>query len=59
MENHPVGTPPSPADFEAIAGANAALYRSCFAATGDLMARLSAMDTADDIGLLQTLIFGK
>jgi pimeloyl-ACP methyl ester carboxylesterase len=45
----PVGTPPSPTDFEAIAGANAALYRSCFAATGDLMARLSAMDTANDI----------
>ena len=44
-----VATPPSPAGFEAIAGANAALYRSCFAATGDLMAHLSAMDTANDI----------
>jgi pimeloyl-ACP methyl ester carboxylesterase len=45
----PVATPPSPAGFQAIADANAALYRSCFAATGELMAHLSAIDTANDI----------
>ena len=40
---------PSPADFEAIAHANGLLFQSCFAATGELMAHLSAMDTAADI----------
>ena len=45
----PVATLPSPAGFQAIADANAALYRSCFAATGELMAHLSAVDTANDI----------
>jgi len=45
----PVERPPSPAEFKAIADANAALFRSCFAATGELMAHLSAMDTAADI----------
>jgi pimeloyl-ACP methyl ester carboxylesterase len=41
--------PPSPAEFQAIADANAALFRSCFASTGELMAHLSANDTAADI----------
>ena len=45
----PVDTLPSPADFEAIADANGPLFQSCIAATGELMAHLSAMDTAADI----------
>jgi pimeloyl-ACP methyl ester carboxylesterase len=45
----PVTSLPSPADFDRIANANAALFGTCFAAAGDLMAHLSAMDTAADI----------
>jgi pimeloyl-ACP methyl ester carboxylesterase len=45
----PVTSLPSPADFDRIANANAALFGTCFAATGDLMGHLSAMDTAADI----------
>jgi len=45
----PVDHPPSPAEFQALASANAAFFQSCFAATGGLMAHLSAMDTAADI----------
>jgi pimeloyl-ACP methyl ester carboxylesterase len=45
----PLDRPPSSAEFEAIANANAALFRSCTAASGELMAHLSALDTAADI----------
>jgi pimeloyl-ACP methyl ester carboxylesterase len=45
----PVYREPTSAEFEALARANAAFFRSCFAATGELMARLSAIDTAADI----------
>jgi pimeloyl-ACP methyl ester carboxylesterase len=44
----PIGHP-SLAEFRALAGANAAFFQSCFAATGELMAHLSAMDTVADI----------
>jgi len=40
---------PTPVEFEALTRANAAFFRSCFAATGELMAHLSAIDTAADI----------
>lgn len=45
----PVERPPSRAEFKALAAANAAFFRTCFAMTGKLMAHLSAMDTAADI----------
>jgi pimeloyl-ACP methyl ester carboxylesterase len=41
--------PPTAAEFEAIARANAAFIESCAAATGELMTHLSAMNTAADI----------
>jgi hypothetical protein len=41
--------PPTIAEFEAIARANAAFIESCVEATGELMTHLSAMDTATDI----------
>jgi pimeloyl-ACP methyl ester carboxylesterase len=41
--------PPTAAEFEAIARANAAFIESCVEATGELMRHLSAMDTAADI----------
>jgi pimeloyl-ACP methyl ester carboxylesterase len=45
----PFDRPPSPAEFEAIARANAAFIQSCVDGTGELMAHLSSLDTADDI----------
>jgi pimeloyl-ACP methyl ester carboxylesterase len=39
----------SAAEFEELARANAAFAESCFAATGELMAHLSARDSAADI----------
>jgi pimeloyl-ACP methyl ester carboxylesterase len=45
----PTDRPPSLAEFHALAAANAALFKSCFAETGELMAHLSSMDTAADI----------
>jgi pimeloyl-ACP methyl ester carboxylesterase len=45
----PFGRPPSPVEFEAIARANAAFIQSCVEATGELVAHLSSMDSADDI----------
>lgn len=47
--SEPIYRPPTPAEFEALARANAAFFWSCFAATGELMAHLSAFDTAADI----------
>jgi hypothetical protein len=41
--------PPTIAEFEAIARANAAFIERCVEATGELMTHLSAMDTAADI----------
>jgi hypothetical protein len=40
---------PTPVEFEARARANAAFFQSCFTATGELMAHLSAIDTAADV----------
>ncbi len=45
----PLDRPPTAAEFEAIARANAAFVESCVEATGELMTHLSAMDTAADI----------
>jgi pimeloyl-ACP methyl ester carboxylesterase len=45
----PFDRPPTREEFEASARATAAFFRSCFELTGELMAHLSAMDTADDI----------
>jgi pimeloyl-ACP methyl ester carboxylesterase len=45
----PTDRRPSPAEFRVLGAANAALFKSCFAATGKLMAHLSSMDTAADI----------
>jgi pimeloyl-ACP methyl ester carboxylesterase len=47
--SEPIYHPPAPTEFEALARANAAFFKSCFAATGELMAHLSAIDTAADI----------
>jgi pimeloyl-ACP methyl ester carboxylesterase len=47
--SEPTSHAPTPAEFEALAKANAAFFQSCFAATGELMAHLSAIDTAADI----------
>jgi pimeloyl-ACP methyl ester carboxylesterase len=41
--------PPTAAEFEAIAHANAVFIESCLEATGELMRYLSAMDTAADV----------
>jgi pimeloyl-ACP methyl ester carboxylesterase len=41
--------PLSESEFKAVADRNAAFFRSCFKATGELMRHLSAMDTAADI----------
>lgn len=41
--------PPTAAQLAAIAQTNAVFFQSCFAATGELMAHLSAQDTAADI----------
>jgi pimeloyl-ACP methyl ester carboxylesterase len=40
---------PSADEFAAMAEANAVFYESCFEATGELMAHLSVLDTANDI----------
>lgn len=45
----PFDRPPSPAEFEAMARANAAYIQSCIEGTGELMAYLSSLDSADDI----------
>jgi pimeloyl-ACP methyl ester carboxylesterase len=45
----PFDRPPSPAEFEAIARANAAFIQSCVEGTGELVMHLSSMDTADDV----------
>ena len=45
----PVNRAPTLAEFQQLADANAAFFQSCFAATGDLMSHLSAIDTAADI----------
>jgi pimeloyl-ACP methyl ester carboxylesterase len=45
----PTGRTPSAAEFKAIGDANAALFKTCIAETGDLMTHLSAMDTAADV----------
>lgn len=45
----PADVAPSASDFKAVGDANAALFQSCIAATGDLMSHLSALDTAADI----------
>jgi pimeloyl-ACP methyl ester carboxylesterase len=47
--SEPIYREPTRAEFEALARANAAFFESCFAATGELMAHLSAIDTAADI----------
>jgi pimeloyl-ACP methyl ester carboxylesterase len=47
--SEPIYHAPTPVEFEALVRANAAFFRSCFAATGELMAHLSAPDTAADI----------
>jgi pimeloyl-ACP methyl ester carboxylesterase len=45
----PFDRAPTPAEFDAIARANAAFVQSCFDMTGELMRHLSGMDTAADI----------
>ena len=40
---------PTADEFNAIADANAALFKSCDALTGELFRHLSAMDTAADV----------
>jgi pimeloyl-ACP methyl ester carboxylesterase len=45
----PFDRPPSPAEFEAIARANATFIQSCVEGTGELVAHLSSLDTADDV----------
>ena len=47
--SEPIYHAPTPVEFEALAKANAALFQSCFAATGELMSHLSAIDTAADV----------
>jgi pimeloyl-ACP methyl ester carboxylesterase len=49
VASEPALSPPLPADFALTAAINARLFASCFAATGELMAHLSAMDTAADV----------
>ncbi len=45
----PSAAPPTPAEVEASARANAAFFQSCFDMTGELMAHLTPKDTAADI----------
>jgi pimeloyl-ACP methyl ester carboxylesterase len=45
----PFERPPTQAEFDEMAKANAAFVQSCFDMTGNLMAHLSSMDTAADI----------
>lgn len=45
--------PPTAAQLAAIAHTNATFFQSCFAATGELMAHLSAQDTAADVEQLR------
>ncbi len=45
----PFDRPPTQAEFDAIAKANAAFIQSCVDETGELMRHLSGMDTAADI----------
>jgi pimeloyl-ACP methyl ester carboxylesterase len=45
----PAERAPTPAEFQALGNANAAFFQSCFAATGELMGHLSALDTAADV----------
>lgn len=45
----PPGQPPTADEFRAIADANAALFKSCDAMTGELFRHLSAIDTAADV----------
>jgi pimeloyl-ACP methyl ester carboxylesterase len=45
----PADQPPTADEFKAIGDANAALFKSCIAQTGDLMSHLSATDTAADV----------
>jgi pimeloyl-ACP methyl ester carboxylesterase len=47
--SEPIYHAPTLAEFEALARANATFFQSCFTATGELMAHLSAVDTAADI----------
>jgi pimeloyl-ACP methyl ester carboxylesterase len=47
--SEPIYHPPTSAEFEALVRVNAAFFQSCFTATGELMAHLSAIDTAADI----------
>jgi pimeloyl-ACP methyl ester carboxylesterase len=47
--SEPIYHEPTPVEFEALAKANAAFFQSCFAATGELMGHLSAIDTAADV----------
>jgi pimeloyl-ACP methyl ester carboxylesterase len=45
----PFSRPPTQAEFDEMAKANAAFVQSCFDMTGELMGHLSSMDTAADI----------
>ncbi len=47
--SEPIYHAPARTEFETLARANAAFFKSCLAATGELMAYLSAIDTAADI----------
>jgi pimeloyl-ACP methyl ester carboxylesterase len=45
----PMDRKPTPAEFDAVARANAAFTKSCADATGELLWHLSAKDTAQDV----------
>jgi pimeloyl-ACP methyl ester carboxylesterase len=45
----PTGKAPTADEFNAIADANSALFKTCYALTGDFFRHLSAMDTAADV----------
>jgi pimeloyl-ACP methyl ester carboxylesterase len=45
----PTGRAMTADEFKALADENAALFKSCYALTGDLFRHLSAMDTAADV----------
>jgi pimeloyl-ACP methyl ester carboxylesterase len=45
----PANRAPTVDEFKAIADANAAMFKSCYALTGELFRHLSAMDTAADV----------
>ncbi|MEZ4532140.1 MAG: alpha/beta fold hydrolase [Thermomicrobiales bacterium] len=51
--SQPTDEAPSEADWVALAATNGEFYASCFEATGNLMAHLSAQDTAGDIELIR------